>query len=326
METKNASKVNFTLKSDNSSYDFTILENNKELTLKIEDLKEFPIKIYELKIEFEKLKQIDDNFFMFKTSERFINAIKSCIQSENYSISIDKEENAAIFLMKNDFFDNGGAKIKIPEKEQDLKSQVEALTKIVSEMKNERKKLELEKDEAAVKSFQKTSFLKDDEKKLISQWINPNKVIRFNMLFNTNIDGDSASTFHYNCDGIFPTVVVILDTDGRKFGGFSTQNWCQSTIGGNYSRAPNSFIFNLTNKEKFELTDQFENNAVYRNNSYGPTFGGGYDINLYNQCKSNKNSYCSKSSYNTGNNNVLGINGSTSFQVSNYEVYQVIYE
>ena len=167
METKNASKVNFTLKSDNSSYDFTILENNKELTLKIEDLKEFPIKIYELKIEFEKLKQIDDNFFMFKTSERFINAIKSCIQSENYSISIDKEENAAIFLMKNDFFDNGGAKIKIPEKEQDLKSQVEALTKIVSEMKNERKKLEIEKDEAAVKSFQNTSFLKDDEKKLI---------------------------------------------------------------------------------------------------------------------------------------------------------------
>ena len=146
------------------------------------------------------------------------------------------------------------------------------------------------------------------------------------MLFNTNIDRDSASTLHYNCDGIFPTVVVILDTDGRKFGGFSTQNWCQSAVGGNYSRAPNSFIFTLTNKEKFELTDQFENNAVYRNNSYGPTFGGGYDINLYNQCKSNKNSYCSKSSYNTGNNNVLGINGSTYFQVSNYEVYQVIYE
>ena len=146
------------------------------------------------------------------------------------------------------------------------------------------------------------------------------------MLFNTNIDGDSASTFHYNCDGIFPTVVVILDTDGRKFGGFSTQNWCQSAVGGNYSRAPNSFIFNLTNKEKFELTDQFENNAVYRNNSYGPTFGGGHDLYLADQCKSNSSSYCSKSVYNTGNTNVLGGNGSTSFQVSNYEVYQAIYE
>ena len=57
-----------------------------------------------MKIEFEKLKQIDDNFFMFKTTERFINAIKSCIQSEIYSISVAKEENAAIFLMKNYFF------------------------------------------------------------------------------------------------------------------------------------------------------------------------------------------------------------------------------
>ena len=66
METKNASKVNFTLKSENSSYDFTIIDNNKEITLKIEDLKEFPIKIYELKIELEKLKQIDDNFLCSK--------------------------------------------------------------------------------------------------------------------------------------------------------------------------------------------------------------------------------------------------------------------
>jgi len=263
---------------------------------------------------------------MFKTSERFINAIKSCIQSENYTITISKEENTAIFLMKNDFFENGGAKIKIPEKEQDLKSQVEALTKIVSEMKNERKKLEIEKDEAAVKSFQNTSILKDDEKKLISQWIHPNKVIRFNMLFNTEKDGDRTSTFHYNCDGIFPTITVILDNTGRKFGGFSTQNWCQSCAGASYSRAPNSFIFNLTNKQKFELTDQFHKNAVYRQNSYGPTFGGGHDLYLADQCKSNSSSYCSKSVYNTGNTNVLGGNGTTSFQVSNYEVYQVIYE
>ena len=48
MESKNNTKLNFTLKSENSSYDFTIIDNNKELTLKTEDLKEFPIKIYEI--------------------------------------------------------------------------------------------------------------------------------------------------------------------------------------------------------------------------------------------------------------------------------------
>ena len=146
------------------------------------------------------------------------------------------------------------------------------------------------------------------------------------MLFNTSKDGDSSSTFHYNCDGVFPTVTVICDTSGRKFGGYSTQNWCQSTIGANYSRAPGSFIFNLTNKQKFDLIDQYNTNAVYRHNSYGPVFGAGYDIYLANQCKSNGSSYCNKSSYNTGNTNLLGGNGSTSFQVSYYEVYQVVFE
>ena len=146
------------------------------------------------------------------------------------------------------------------------------------------------------------------------------------MIFTTDIDGDSTSTFHYNCDGVFPTVTVVLDTSGRRFGGYSTQNWCLSTVGDSYSRAPESFIFSLANEQKYELIDQLDTNAVYRDNSYGPTFGGGNDLYLADQCKSNTNSYCNKSSYNTGNTNVLGLNGQTNFQVSNYEVYKVIFE
>lgn len=325
-QTKISSKNNFSLKSDKNCYDFTLINKEDELTFKFEDLKEFPVKIFELIIEFNKLKELDDNFFMFKTSERFIDVIKACIQSDNYSVKYESEENIVIFEIKNIIFTNGGAKIKIPEKEQDLKSQVEALTKIISEMKNEKADIKPKKEETAIKSFANSSFLDNEDKKIISQWINPNKVIKFNMLFNTAKDGDSSSNFHYNCDGVFPTVTVIYDTSGRKFGGYSTQNWCQSTIGGNYCRAPESFIFNLTKKQKYELIDQCNTNAIYRNNSYGPVFGGGHDICLANQCKSNTSSYCNKSSYNTGNTNILGGNGSTSFQVSYYEVYKVIFE
>lgn len=68
-----SSKINITLKSENSSYDSTLINKDEELTLKFEDLKEFPVKIYELKIEFEKLKQLDENFFMFKKIDRQIN-------------------------------------------------------------------------------------------------------------------------------------------------------------------------------------------------------------------------------------------------------------
>jgi len=323
------SKVNFTLKAEKTTYDFTILKKEEELTFKLENPKEFPIKLYELKIQFEKLKEMDENFLMFKNAETFIKKIKTFIQSENYSVLFDEEENVIIFEIKNDIFENGVAKIKIPEHERDLNAQVESLTKTVSELRKEIltfKIKEKDKDEAAIKSFQVSSFLKEEEKKLISKWIDPNKIIRFNMLFSTDKDGDRSTQFHYYCDGIFPTVTVVLDTAGRRFGGYSMHNWCPSPVGGNYSRSPESFIFSLTNNQKYELSDQLNKNAIYRNTSYGPTFGNGHDFYIADQCKSNNSSYCNKNAYNTGNNNLLGGNGSTSFQVATYEVYQVIFE
>jgi hypothetical protein len=119
-----SSKISYTLKSENSSYDFTLINKEEELTLKFEDLKEFPVKIYELKIEFEKLKQLEENFFMFKKVDRLIKTIQTCIKNEKYSVIFDKDEDAIIFEIKNEIFEDGGAKLKIPEKEQDLKSQL----------------------------------------------------------------------------------------------------------------------------------------------------------------------------------------------------------
>ena len=52
-----------------------------------------------------------------------------------------------------------------------------------------------------------------------------------------------------------------------------------------YSRTPGSFIFNLTNNEKYDLNDPFYNSAIYRYSSYGPTFGNGHDIYLADGCK-----------------------------------------
>ena len=328
-EKKSSSKINFSLKTENTTYDFTLVNKDGELSLKFQDLNEFPVKIFELQIAFEKLKELDDNFFMFKRVERFIDTIKKCIELEKFSLLYNKDENVVIFEIKNELFENGGAKIKIPEQKQNVESKVEALTKTISEMRKEIQNLkikQLEKDEAALKTFNGTSFLKDEEKKMISYWINPNKVIRFNMLFNSNNDGDSCSTFHYYCDGVFPTVTVVLDTSGRRFGGYSTSSWNQSTVGACQRRAPESFIFDLSNKQKYELKNQFDTSAIYPHNSYGPVFGSAYDLYLANSCTQNSSSYCSKGSYNTGDNNLIGENGQTNFQVSYYEVYQVIFE
>jgi len=325
----NSNKIKIKVKSSSEkSYNLILFHKDDNFVLTLEDMADFPVKVYELKGSLKELKEIDDNFCIFKNTERLVHGIKACIDLDKYSIKPDEKEDIIIFEIKNEFFENGSAIIKIPEKEQDLKLQVECLTKVVAELKEElknNKNREKLKDDIAIKSFEGTSFLNNDEKKLISKWISPNKVIKFNLLFSTNKDGDSSSTFHYYCDGIFPTVTVVLDTSGRRFGGYSTQNWCQSTVGASYARAPDSFIFNLSNKQKYDLI-QFNTSAVYRYNSYGPTFGGGHDLCLANSCRSNTSSYCNKSSYNTGNNNLLGNSSSTSFQVSYYEVYQVVFE
>ena len=49
-------------------------------------------------------------------------------------------------------------------------------------------------------------------------------------------------------------------------------------------------------------------------------------MTLSDSARSNTDSYCYKSSYNTGNINLLGGTSTTHFQVSYYEVYQVLTE
>lgn len=329
-------KEKFIIKSKEDNYRLTIINEKDDITFIIENLKDFPVKIYELKTTLNELKKKEDCFYGFITAEKFVNnGIKKSIDGNKIALVYSQENKCITLEMRHDIFDADYiAKIKIPEKEQDLKEKVDSLTDIVSELRDKIKKIEedqkkndeKEKEDAAINSFVGTSFLQNDEKKMISEWIHPKKVIKFALLYNNANDSDGSNYFHMNCDGVFPTVTVVLDTSGRRFGGYSTKSWSQSPAGASYSRAPDSFIFNLSQKKKYNLKDQMESNAVYRHNSYGPTFGGGHDLYLANSCRSNNNSYCNKSSYLTENVNLLGSGGSTNFQVSSYEVYQVIFE
>ena len=131
METSTPTKLKFTLKKSEDSYNFFILHKGDNVIFTLEDLKDFPIRRYELKTSFEELKKLDENFFIFRTEERLLNGIKKCIDSEKYSLEINEEEKYITIELQNEFFEKGIAKIKVPEKDQDLKEQVESLTKEV---------------------------------------------------------------------------------------------------------------------------------------------------------------------------------------------------
>ena len=63
---------------------------------------------------------------------------------------------------------------------------------------------------------------------------------------------------------------------------------------GSYGSSSNAFIFSLINKEglaPFKSMVKNPSNAIRRYSSYGPTFGGGHDININNNANSNTNSY-----------------------------------
>ena len=67
---------------------------------------------------------------------------------------------------------------------------------------------------------------------------------------------------------------------------------------GIYRRAPGSFLFSLVNPNclpptKMPLIAGKEDNAIYCNSGYGPTFGGGPDFRIPNAPNSSNNCYVS---------------------------------
>ena len=317
-------------KTTENCFKLNIYYTEDNLIFMVEDINDLNIKSFELNVSFDEFKKLNDNFFAFRTTEKVVNVIKSCIQKENYSLDYDENGKYMCLDIKYDIFDGGSAKINIPENKTNiqLKQEIELLKNRLEELTSF-KDMGKKKEEAAINSFKGTVFLQNNHKILISKWIDPEKVIKFNLLFSTNKDGTSSSTFHYYCDGVFPTVTVVYDTSGRMFGGYSTHSWAQSSCGANYCRAPGSFIFNLTNEKKYDLIDEFKY-AIYKHTSYGPTFGySNYDLYIANSCTSSSSNYCyysSSSAYNTGGVNLLGGSSQTTFQVTYYEVYQVIFE
>ena len=236
----------------------------------------------------------------------------------------------SIFILKSEIFKSDRAEIKIDEDSNtSVKISLSETNKKIEDMESNNN-IENQKKEIAKKSFCGTSILNDEEKILISKWIHPNKIIKFNLLYTTK-DSTSSIYFHDYCDDASPILIVIYDTSNRKFGGYSTKSFRQPTNSIYNCRAPGSFIFNLTNKKKYDLIEQNNKNAIYRNNSYGPCFGfhsssaSYYDIFINNSCTSST-CYYQKNVYDTGSNNLLGSSGSTAFTVSVYEAYQVIFE
>ena len=80
-----------------------------------------------------------------------------------------------------------------------------------------------------------------------------------------------------------------------------------------------------------------QNNLIYCDGSYGPTFGGGFDLYIRDACQNNRDSYANfpysynkegENKYTNNQDSYKLFSGSTSdryFRVVEYEVFRVVY-
>jgi len=85
-------------------------------------------------------------------------------------------------------------------------------------------------------------------------------------------------------------VTVIKNTNGFIFGGFTSIPW--SSLSG-YKADSTAFLFSPTNPSNTPLKLKVKSSQydVCHNSTYGPTFGGGYDLHVYSLSNTIKGSY-----------------------------------
>ena len=158
------------------------------------------------------------------------------------------------------------------------------------------------------------------------------------LLFRGSKDGFKAKTFHQKCDNISDTVVIVR-TDGQTnntVAGYSHYRWNQANNGYVHDAGKKAFLLQLNRREKY--VPQNGNNLINCNNGYGPTFGGGFDLFISNDCNSNNNSYSDfPNNYNfEGSNKIVnnqqsytnfsGATNECNFRVVDYEVFRVMFK
>ena len=330
-EKESLQTLDFTLDSDAKNVFKMLLSYGKmKIFFFIESVKETS-RYYELSTFLKNIQDKDKNLYLFSTSEKLAMGIKKCIESEKYKYTAD--DNYFKLIIENEFFDDNKATINIPlGKNQNLIDIILNVKEELEILKKEKKNIDIKNEELmkqekiklAKESFEGSAILNDEEKIILSEWVSPKKPLKFNLLFSTHRDNYTSKSFHDNCDGVSPTITIVMDTNGNKFGGYTTSSWGESNTGSGsyYARDTDAFIFNLSKRLKYVQPDKFGKNSIYRSNSYGPVFGS-YNLQINDNCNSNANYTDVTKDYKTDNKNLLDNPGKSSFQVSYYEVYRV---
>lgn len=328
----------FEIENKGAKYKLSIEGTDSELKIHIEEVDSIPKITFEENFTLERLTQKSKFFLLFETIDELMPDMLEFFTKKKYSLSL--ETNCAVISLFLPMKVVEEVILPIPQTESDPNSVIQELTvtvnklnKQVNSMKNQitemQKFIDLIKEDGTIlgsinrrKALNSDKMILDDiERKVICDWISLNRKVKMTLIYKATRDGDSSSTFHNRCDGKGPTLTLVKTTTGYRCGGFVVTPWDSS---GNYKKDQDAFVFSLDTRSKYMSTN---NNSIYCNSGYGPTFGGGHDLYLANCFLTAGNSnYCnSPNTYKTSKKSEL-TGGEYNFTVKECEVYQISYE
>ena len=164
----------------------------------------------------------------------------------------------------------------LENKIKNYETKVEEIYAIKEEYKNLKKKEIIENSFM----FGKSSIIKKEDQDLILGWMEK-KPKKFELLLDSNVDGDSTYTFYNKCGKKSPIIVFIKTTDGYRFGGYTSQFWPDSY----YLKDEKSFLFSLDLNNKYNCIKKEW--ATYSSTDY---FSCGNNIYIKNNCTKNESS------------------------------------
>ena len=161
----------------------------------------------------------------------------------------------------------------------------------------------------------------------IKNWINPNEVIKANLLYRLSRDGPEIVTFHKLCDNKGPVLGLFYLTNGSRIGFFvndcfdSTSEW---------KKCLNCFLFNLEKNQKYRLLTNFYNPPLthYCKIDCGPSMnclGCNTNVNLKHIYHSVQQNYIDKI-FENGSKILPSKQGQeTEYEVIETEIFQISY-
>ena len=144
-----------------------------------------------------------------------------------------------------------------------------------------------------------------------------NRNIYYNILYYARADGDKASIFHKKCDKAKMSLILIMDSFGNRFGGFTMRDWSGKCVQKKDNKA---FIFSLDKNKIYGILPNQAAIGCYP--TFGPIFFG-CQIRVYdNFFTKGGTTYLKGLNYATQEDYEL-TNGKQAYGIRELEVYEV---